>query len=840
MISSIEMFEAIKEMQDCDLSLKHTKQFAPAVILDACRRIKELDPETKLDIKQRERIQKEIIQNPEFLALYRDLIQRGMSSYHINQWIETADEFNESLTLYPAELISEAFELFEFADYEQPATKNYYGYSNDQPKRYYDIKLRYEYMIWLYPLIKSQEDQRIIIENIKAFNNQKEIRISQLTDEERRLFLKPYFSKHLYFRTGQPNQMLHYIISNDEVQSLLCFVWDQSIDYCFDSEEICLLGKITNANLKSFMKVFDVLGQDAEVMELFLERWLENKASIYDLEWFAKKSEPMSADQIIKILETQLGYLDCLYAGSIGNNIPFDKLAVYQKDVLIYAINHSKRAFIKLVGSNLDQFLALDNNAMIFDPEFYCRCNLNSLTLKDLKNSKGRWGENSNLKWLEDREYTFEELRILRYAARPYYKLYLNLNIARVDERLIRIRQMLKHHLLAGELSDQAITKLAQKLEEKTIDRWRDTEFAHLRGISSNDLVRCLTVYDDIKRFLPDATRWEEAIYAARNWDSLKNYICWQDVIENLMANDNDWLWLRDELKIDDQFVNQNEASITNFLMREGAEMTKLYYQDIQNKEAFKRIVIAELMGKFQTLKYYEDDLTKEISYPIGEGQRKIWMLDSSMRREDNLQVFEAADFYSTLRLGEVPQHTCLSYLDGSHKECLLSAYDSNKKIIYAKKDGILAGRAFIRLTKGSFYSPKKHEKTDGSLEFVDLQCTAKTEKPVDQNRELLTIFLERPYIKGIGEKSENKILRMFVDLVAEKAKKLNAITVLNTQYLNATPENEGYISSGYYLYISKSKGGEQYLDSLCGETKVTDEGSYGKGTFLIRKKDIA
>ena len=75
------------------------------------------------------------------------------------------------------------------------------------------------------------------------------------------------------------------------------------------------------------------------------------------------------------------------------------------------------------------------------------------------------------------------------------------------------------------------------------------------------------------------------------------------------------------------------------------------------------------------------------------------------------------------------------------------------------------------------------------------------------------------------------------MDIVEEKAKKLNAIAVLNTRYIDAALENAEYLSVGYYLYISKSKGGAQYLDSLNGETSVTDEGSYRKGIFCIKEK---
>ena len=38
-------------------------------------------------------------------------------------------------------------------------------------------------------------------------------------------------------------------------------------------------------------------------------------------------------------------------------------------------------------------------------------------------------------------------------------------------------------------------------------------------------------------------------------------------------------------------------------------------------------------------------------------------------------------------QLGELPHSTCLSYRTGSLRECLLAAFDSNKKIVLVKKD---------------------------------------------------------------------------------------------------------------------------------------------------------
>jgi single-stranded DNA-binding protein len=43
--------------------------------------------------------------------------------------------------------------------------------------------------------------------------------------------------------------------------------------------------------------------------------------------------------------------------------------------------------------------------------------------------------------------------------------------------------------------------------------------------------------------------------------------------------------------------------------------------------------------------------------------------------------------------LGVQPQRMCMSYIDGAYRECLLSAFDSNKKILYAVLNGRIVGR---------------------------------------------------------------------------------------------------------------------------------------------------
>ena len=76
----------------------------------------------------------------------------------------------------------------------------------------------------------------------------------------------------------------------------------------------------------------------------------------------------------------------------------------------------------------------------------------------------------------------------------------------------------------------------------------------------------------------------------------------------------------------------------------------------------------------------------------------------------------------------------------------------------------------------------------------------------------------------------------MFIEVLERKAKKMNALLVLSNYYYLENLKD--YISTRYYMYISKSKAGAQYLDSLRGQATVSDEGQYRENNFLIWKPD--
>lgn len=182
----------------------------------------------------------------------------------------------------------------------------------------------------------------------------------------------------------------------------------------------------------------------------------------------------------------------------------------------------------------------------------------------------------------------------------------------------------------------------------------------------------------------------------------------------------------------------------------------------------------------------------------------------------------ERDNFFSTMFAGEQPQRTCLSYINGAYRACLLSGFDSNKKLLYADIGGRTVGRAFLRLTKASLSG-----KTDTNLTFVDLEAAAP-----DQQEERVVLFLERPYVSGISPKEKEQAISLFQELARKKALELGVTLVLSWDYYSYV--TEGFTQTRLNLYISKSKAGCQYLDSLEGQATVDTEGSYRAGRFLV------
>ena len=342
--------------------------------------------------------------------------------------------------------------------------------------------------------------------------------------------------------------------------------------------------------------------------------------------------------------------------------------------------------------------------------------------------------------------------------------------------------------------------------------------------------MRLLQHYTQLQAFIPDFTTESDAVFALNNMTALLEMTDWKQVRKDILTTDADWLDLKEKLAFSDDFVEQNRETVTEFLLQGGAAMVCALYGELDGQElaveALRRIVQAELMGQFYKLKYFAGDLQREIRYPVSEMQESLWKKNLSLAR-GAFWAEEVDDFYHTLRLGELPHSTCLSYRTGSQRECLLAAFDSNKKIVLVKKDEAVVARACLRLTKGAFQKPPAVDFSfaDLSQENMDIGKPVTSEKPV--------LFLESIYTFGLNDIEKEEVMKLAVSLTTQKAAELGVMAVLARRYLGCYERDE-YVLAPFYVYISKSKNGWQYLDSLGGAAYTSAKEEYVEHPFLV------
>ena len=175
-----------------------------------------------------------------------------------------------------------------------------------------------------------------------------------------------------------------------------------------------------------------------------------------------------------------------------------------------------------------------------------------------------------------------------------------------------------------------------------------------------------------------------------------------------------------------------------------------------------------------------------------------------------------------------------MNWDSGSYSYCLLSNFDTNKKVMVAKDaKGKVVSRAIMRLTKGSDDYISKKVKTKKRLHFKDVEEAATDCLVEEQNmpKEQLVLFLECSY-SSLDKSQRDKVEREFMHLAKEKADRLGAVLVVSTSYdLMGLPELE---EKSYYIFISYSKNGQQYLDSLTGQATESNAGDYKSAYVYI------
>ena len=558
-----------------------------------------------------------------------------------------------------------------------------------------------------------------------------------------------------------------------------------------------------------------------------LNLWLWNEALYEDLckleRAFTDGADPA------EVFSSKVSYVNTLYQNPLSK-ISLSSLSVEKSELLLYAITQKKKAFLNLINEEPELFYDLPNASMLLKKEVYQEyINLNTLNRKNLKDSADLILSRDRFELLAKREHTFEELKLLCTAKEAVIRLYEQLT-CKCDERLLVLRELIKRECVPYSFWKGQIEPLAAALSQKPLSRWIREDFWNIPDLSYGTALWLLVYREQLKGMEKEITMEQQALYLLKDLALVKECDSLSELKEKLILGDVSWRLLKEKLSFSEEFVQNNAARIGNFLFVGGAEIMETFLERQPSKiEEIRRLVTAELLGKFDELKYPSGDLMREIDFEVSEEAEKEWKKDRTFTR-GNLVLKEETGLLPVMQIGEVPSYSCLSYRSGLNSDCLLSCFDSNKKFLFIRKNGKVVFRAMIRLTKGSYVGDRMRKK----IQFADLSGAG---KPKEEEGEELVLFLERYYEKNLAYEEQDQAVYLAFVAAKEKAKKLGARLVLSCYYQDDVKTKE-YIKSNYYLYISKSKNGSQYLDSLYGEASVSDSGDYSSNIFLLENKE--
>ena len=558
-----------------------------------------------------------------------------------------------------------------------------------------------------------------------------------------------------------------------------------------------------------------------------LNLWLWNEALYEDLckleRAFTDGAEPA------EVFSGKVSYVNTLYQNPVSK-ISLSSLSEEKSEILLYAITQKKKAFLNLINEEAELFYDLPNASMLLKKEVYQEyINLNTLNRKNLKDSADLILLRDRFELLAKREHTFEELKLLCTAKEAVIRLYEQLT-CKCDERLLVLRELIKRECVPYSFWKGQIEPLAAALSQKPLSRWIREDFWNIPDLSYGTALWLLVYREQLKGMEKEITMEQQALYLLKDLALVKECDSLSELKEKLILGDVSWRLLKEKLSFSEEFVQNNAARIGNFLFVGGAEIMETFLERQPSKiEEIRRLVTAELLGKFDELKYPSGDLMREIDFEVSEEAEKEWKIDRTFTSK-NLVLKEETGLLPVMQIGEVPSYSCLSYRSGLNSDCLLSCFDSNKKFFFIRKNGQVVFRTMIRLTKGSYVGDRMRKK----IQFADLSGAG---KPKEEEGEELVLFLERYYEKNLTNEEMDQAVYLAFVAAKEKAKKLGARLVLSCYYQDHVKTKE-YLKSNYYLYISKSKNGSQYLDSLYGEASVSASGDYSSNIFLLENKD--
>lgn len=764
-----------------------------------------------------EEIQKELLNNEQFLSIVAECKRHHhFSPEGLEKLLLSITCKDDNISKYSPEQIFETMDISKYFE----THKN-------------GLELRYAYLKYFSGRgIGERKKKRLVNSLIKLSNHIEELDNCFVKEKCSDVLSSMYYSEASLVVTDA--ETLDVLVDNENARKFLVFYYSKEYIYNdLNAKELKWISDNFSALIPDLKKIYSSIGYSN--FKTFFSFWRENDLSLNEVKLLIRQLETMG--YVPEAFASKVNYVNYI-CGNKLKDFDLEYLCYGQSEMLIYAILNNKKGFLKLIKENFNAFYNITADSVFFDEYVYRNIlNLNALNLKNLQELVKMKLKDFNSENFENRNYTFDEFKALYNEDEQYGKVYHLLKIHRVDDRLVVLRELCKRHLLPPDLSEEKYELIAEKLSEKPLSRWYKENYSDISGLALGDVVYILADFYLIERFRAEIKSRKDVFCIIRNRQYATISKSFKDMVNKILKNDTAWLELKEAMYLSEEFVKDNKKTIAEFVFNGNASIANEYYPCLKEKykTAFFTVVKADMLGKLKELKYFPGDLAKEIDYPVTESQELIWSenMDSGSM---NISVKECDGFEETMMMGVKPTHTCMDYSNGQYRECLISNFDSNKKILYAYINGTCVARAILRLTKGS-YKEGESRFADCELKFAEIKENGNLETSSGNSKdEHITVFLEKMYSAGINTATIYEVQTLFVDHAMKKAEMLDAECVISTNYCKGVKEMP-YTS--YRMYISRSKAGNQYLDSLGGSASVSSERQMKNTTvFTARRKE--
>jgi len=430
--------------------------------------------------------------------------------------------------------------------------------------------------VWLQYLIKKEkEDVDCRKNNINLIKNMTyhHNSILDFNDKQLEVFSSDIFRDFELVPRNYIREICFMMSEDAALQYLIEYLSDIKLDITLKYTDYLAISKCGSKRILNILiLLYRYSKKDVDMISKLVKFWLMGGAqSIGELKrilHMVKMGKEIT-------VETLTGYLQLTHGNKYRELYKLSEgyLETEKQDLINFAISSNKKAFCNLLTGNMKLFKNIESNSILFDHNFYRNIvNINALNITDIKTISDMQKEDKKMDYLSDSSYlfTFQEFKTLYGQNECYVALYLGMKDVRIDTKLNTIRQIIKLEEFEVPLSGEEIEQLVKHLSMRNLQSWSTHEFSHIEGITFKSILDSLKIYDRISSFLPSVKTIIELKFLISNGsnDTISKFHTIDEIIENILVVNQNWIFTKNTLDLDEAFIRNNYESIYEFCQR--------------------------------------------------------------------------------------------------------------------------------------------------------------------------------------------------------------------------------------------------------------------------------